>query len=199
MIFFLRIIALHSPFVVRPPRVSEQMDQGKQKCKIRLSDSEKFIMKKSIRVLFWMLLVLGVVCRPGYASPVWIQVRDTMVRAKPAFYSPGIAPLRYGDQVEKISQDQGWVKVRSNKGEGFIPASAISTDRIVLSAREVTTIKADSADVVLAGKGFSKEVEQEYKKQATGARFDLVDRVERSSRVTHQEVRGFIKQGELRE
>ena len=121
-----------------------------------------------------------------------------MVRSKPAFYSSGVASVRYGDQLERISEQGGWVKVQSKKGEGFVPMSALSEDRIVLSAKDVTKIKGDSADVVLAGKGFSKEVEQEYKKKGTGARFDLVDQVERSARVSNQEVRDFVKKGELK-
>lgn len=156
-------------------------------------------MQKVMRFLCLSIFLVFGISRYAHASPVWIQVRDTMIRTKPAFYSPGIASLRYGDQVEKISQDQGWIKVRHSKDEGFIPASSISADKIILSARDVTSIKADSADVVLAGKGFSKEVEQEYRKQAKGGRFDLVDQVERTSRIKNEDVRGFIKQGELKE
>ena len=147
------------------------------------------------------LMAAGVllnVASPVVAEPVWVQVRESMVRAKPLFYSQSISTVRYGDQLEKIAQDAGWAKISTKKGEGYIPVTTISADRIVLSAKDITKVKADSAEVVLAGKGFSKEVEQEYKKMGSTARFDLVDQVERVARVSHQDVKQFVKSGDLK-
>lgn len=155
-------------------------------------------MKIISRAVLCLLFVSSFATGTASAEPVWVQVRESMVRSKPAFYSSSVASVRYGDQLEKISEEGGWVKVQGKKGQGFVPVTTLSEDKIVLSAKDITKIKADSADVVLAGKGFSKEVEQEYKKKGTGARFDLVDQVERTTRVSNQEVRDFVKKGELK-
>jgi hypothetical protein len=60
-------------------------------------------------------------------------------------------------------------------------------------------VTADSPEVVLAGKGFSKEVEQQYKKDDASLRYDRVDDVERNARVSAVEVRQFVKDGGLKD
>lgn len=132
-----------------------------------------------------------------HAEPVWIQVRESMVRAKPAFYSPGISKVTYGEQLERLATEGGWVRVQSKSGQGFVPLASVSQERIVLVARDVTKIQADAGDVVLAGKGFNREVEQHYKKTDPRARYDLVDRVEREARISSQAVASFAKSGGL--
>ena len=141
--------------------------------------------------------IAGVV--PGaYAEPVWVQVRQSMVRAKPAFYSPGITTVSYGDQLERVGSEGGWIKVQGKGVQGFVPLSSVSADQIVLVARDINKVKADAGDVILAGKGFSREVEQRYKKSNPKVRYDLVDRVEKETRVSSQAVNAFAISGGLK-
>jgi hypothetical protein len=90
------------------------------------------------------------------------------------------------------------VKVTAGGRQGYLPLSVISADQIVLSAAELKKVQADSSEVVMAGKGFSREVEQQYRKQDAAARFDLVDYVEQATRVSPGEVSQFIKSGGLK-
>jgi hypothetical protein len=133
----------------------------------------------------------------AHAEPVWIQVRESMVRAKPAFYSPGVLRVTYGEQLERLATEGGWVRVQSKSGQGYVPLASVSEDRIVLAARDITKIHADAGDVVLAGKGFSREVEQQYRKTDRRARYDLVDRVEREARISSKAVASFATSGDL--
>jgi hypothetical protein len=133
----------------------------------------------------------------AHAEPVWVQVRQSMVRAKPVFYSPGISNVSYGDQLERVGSEGTWIKVQGGGIQGFLPLSSVSADRIVLVARDITKVKADAGDVILAGKGFSREVEQQYRKTDPKVRYDLVDRVEREARVSNQAVAAFAKSGGL--
>lgn len=135
----------------------------------------------------------------AHAEPVWIQVRESMLRSQPRFYAPALGSVRYGDQLEKISEDKGWVQVQGKGRTGFLPVSAVSRDHIVLSSTDLKKVTADSPEVVLAGKGFSKEVEQQYKKDDASLRYDRVDDVERNARVSSVEVRQFIKDGGLKD
>lgn len=132
------------------------------------------------------------------AEPVWIQVRESIVRSKPQYYATGVLPVRYGERVEKLSESAGWARVSVKNVEGYLPMSSVSLDRIVLRARELTTVSADTSDVVLAGKGFNQEVEKEYRGGDPSARFDLVDKVEREARVSSAEVAQFRTSGGLR-
>jgi len=153
-----------------------------------------------MRIILFSRAVLFFWCMTSFTStlraePAWVQVRESALRAKPAYYSPGVATIRYGEQLDRLGIEGGWARVRTKAVEGFVPLSSISRDRIVLSARDISKIAADSADVVLAGKGFSREVEQSYKKDNPSLRFDRVDQVERQARASVSEVQVFRASG----
>ena len=140
------------------------------------------------------------ICGPlsAQAETVWIQVRETKLRSQPLFYAPGSKTLKYGDSATKLSEEKGWTQVSVDSTTGYIPTSALSRDTIVLTARDVTKVHAEAGEVVLAGKGFSKEVEKEYRAQNSEARYDLVDRIERSNSVPTATLPKFIKAGGLK-
>ncbi len=145
------------------------------------------------------LLALSLVASsPAFAEPAWIQVRQSQLRTQPKFYAPSAGAVRYGEKIEKLSEEGGWVKVTAGGRQGYLPLAVISADQIVLSAAELKKVQADSSEVVMAGKGFSREVEQQYRKQDAAARFDLVDYVEQAARVSPGEVSQFIKSGGLK-
>jgi hypothetical protein len=129
---------------------------------------------------------------------VWVQVRESRIRAKPFFYATTIQSVKYGDRLSKMSEESGWVGVRAGGREGYLPLSAVSPKVIVFSSADVAKVKADPSELVLAGKGFSKEIEQSFKREDSSARFDLVDRVEREARASSGEVEQFMKQGGLK-
>lgn len=132
------------------------------------------------------------------AETVWIQVRETKLRPQPLFYAPGGATLKYGDSATKLSEEKGWVQVKTTNATGYLPASSISRDTIVLAARDISKVHAETGEVVLAGKGFSKEVEKEYRSQDSGSRYDLVDQIERSNKIPTASLPQFIKNGGLK-
>lgn len=135
---------------------------------------------------------------PLYAEDVWLQVKESLLRAEPRFYARGVAAVRYGDRFQLVSKDGGWAKVQLKTAQGYLPVSSISPKRILLSGARAVSVEADTADVVLAGKGFGKEIEEQYRLSVSGLRYDLVDVVERSSRVTPADVAQFAKKGGLK-
>jgi hypothetical protein len=151
-----------------------------------------------MRVLAFGLL-LAIFSTTAHADDAWVQVKESKVRSKPLFYAPGVSSVRYGDKVATTGDQGGWVAVRVGGVQGYLPLSALSRQQIVLTAKGLSKVEADSTDVVLAGKGFSKEVEQSFKAENTGLRYDLVDRVEQTARVPAQEVAQFVKKGGLNE
>jgi len=151
-----------------------------------------------MRVL--VIALLGAVSvTAAHADDAWVQVRESKVRSKPLFYAPGVSSVRYGDKVQTSGDQSGWVAVRVGGSQGYLPISAISKQQIVLTAKGLSKVQADATDVVLAGKGFSKEVEQSFKAESPGARYDLVNKVEATARVSPQEVAQFVKKGGLSE
>lgn len=125
-------------------------------------------------------------------------MRESRLRSKPLFYAATVSSVRYGNKVLKLGEENGWVSVRAGGQQGYLPLSAVSPKAIKFSSTDVATGQADSGELVLAGKGFSKEIEQSFQKQDGSARFDLVDRVEREAKASPAEVTQFVKQGGLK-
>lgn len=152
---------------------------------------------RSLVMLATVLSVHGAASTGAYAENAWVQVRESIVRSKPMFFSSMVTPVRYGDAVGKLSEESGWARVSFKGKEGYLPSTTLTPARIVLSGRSSGKVMADASDVVLAGKGFSKEVEENYKRAGKGVRYDLVDRVEKQCRVNAAEVKAFVGQGGL--
>lgn len=150
------------------------------------------------------IVALNLCAATGQADPksdqVYIQVRSSKLRAQPLMWSSAVGDLNYGDQLTLVKEDaaNGWLKVKSGKGvEGYLHKSAISTRRVVLAAKAgMKDGRADISEVVLAGKGFNREVEAEYAR-AQGFNYSLVDKVEKA-RTNSAEIAQFIKSGQLK-
>ena len=133
------------------------------------------------------------------AASMSVQVRETQVRSTPDFLGKIVGTLAYGDAVE-TSQNQGaWVKVSSTKGvSGWVNASALSTKKIALnSSGKDNQLGASADEVATAGKGFSKEVEDQYKAKNRNVDFAWVDRMEKIN-VSPAEAGDFLAEGQVR-
>jgi len=127
----------------------------------------------------------------------FVQVRITRLRAQPQMWATGVADVKYGDSLSVVESSDGWFKVKTAQGRtGFIHSSAVTPRRIVLSGKGDVNLMVDSGDVVLAGKGFSKEVEEEYRRTVGGSGFSDVDAMERVN-IREAELRQFIAAGKL--
>jgi hypothetical protein len=152
----------------------------------------------SKKIFFGVAVALAALPAAALAEKAWVQVRETKVRTQPLFYAAGTSTLRYGDPVEQVGSSGAWSEVRAAGSKGFLPSTVLSRNQIVLSSQDIRKVKADSGEIVLAGKGFSKEVENEFKAANADARYDLVDKVEKSARVVPSELAAFVKGGELK-
>ncbi|MHB8908564.1 MAG: SH3 domain-containing protein [Syntrophales bacterium] len=126
-----------------------------------------------------------------------VQVREGQLRSTPSFLGKIIANPSYGDRVE-IIQDQGaWKKVAVGGLQGWMHASALTTKTIVLKAgaQNVRT-SATGGEIALAGKGFSEEIEKQYKSLNHNLDYTWVDRMERF-KVSPEEMQAFLKQGDV--
>lgn len=130
------------------------------------------------------------------AEDLYVQVRQTVVRASPQYWGAKVAPVAYGDRLAKVSEDDGWLKVKTGGGsQGFVHSSAVTTRRIVFAANAAGQ-NFSSSDVVLAGKGFNSDVENRYANSKSGVNYRAVDTVE-SLKVPDSAVAEFVTQGKL--
>ena len=150
-------------------------------------------MKKVCICVF--LLVAGFL----FAQTLTIKVKETRIRSKPKFYAQSIYRAQRGDQLEKVSESKGWYEVKTPDGEvGWVHSSAVETKKLELSSGEWVETEATPEEVALAGKGFNKEVEAEYRKNHPDLDFTWVDRMEKIE-ISEQEMIAFLKVGKLGE
>ena len=119
------------------------------------------------------------------------------VAEHPLFLAEIVAKPAYGDRVE-IVQDKGpWKKVAVRGVQGWMHTSALTTKSIVLKAGTAAVpISATGSEIALAGKGFSEEIEKQYKSANRNVDYAWVDRMEKF-RVTPEQMQAFLKQGNV--
>lgn len=134
------------------------------------------------------------------AQTLTVKVQSTYVRKEPKFYSSPLATLSAGDSVTQISSQAGWYKVRTSQGiEGWIHSQAVVSGKFKVAAVDQTLKTSATADeVALAGKGFNKQVEEEYKSRHEGISFAEVDRMLKI-KITPDMLRRFLMEGKLAE
>lgn len=157
-------------------------------------------MKNISRLKLLIAAILVVFVAVILAETLVVKVKTTNLKKEPVFYSSTIVVLNAGDQVEKIDEQQGWYKVRTDKGlAGWLHSSAVQEKKFSLLALDKSVASEASAkEVSLAGKGFNKQVEAQYKASNPAISFVVVDKMVKL-RVSTKQLVDFIKKGKLGE
>lgn len=153
------------------------------------------------RVARW--IIAGIAgCGVGLAAyansaSMQVQVRSSPLRDTPSFMGQIVATAAYGDTVERLEVKGAWIKVRATGKQGWMHQSALTTRKVSMKAGEQdATVTASSKDLALAGKGFSKQVESEFKDRNKDIDFTWVNRME-EFKVSDAEARDFLKAGRV--
>ena len=147
-------------------------------------------------------LLIG--CAALVATSAWaakemsVQVRDGQLRNRASFLGTVVGAVAYGDRVTVNQTQAGWCEVSSAGKTGWIHESALTPKKVVLASgtADARVQSVGSEEVALAGKGFSKEVEAEYKKQNPQLDFTWVDWMGQQT-VSTERLVAFLKQGNL--
>ena len=142
-------------------------------------------------------------CLALAASVAWaaqemsVQVRDGQLRNRGSFLGTVVGTVAYGDRVTVNQTQAGWCEVSIAGKTGWIHESALTPKKVVLASGTADArAGASGEEVALAGKGFSKEVEAEYKKQNKNVDYTWVDWMGRQT-VPSEQLVEFLKQGDL--
>ena len=148
----------------------------------------------------WILMGCAALMATGAwaAKEMSVQVRDGQLRNRASFLGAVTGAVAYGDRVTVNQSQAGWCEVATAAGKtGWIHESALTPKRVVLSSGTTDArAGASGEEVALAGKGFSKEVEAEYKKQNKDIDYTWVDWMGKQ-KVSGEQLVQFLKQGEL--
>ena len=132
------------------------------------------------------------------AKEMSVQVRDGQLRNRASFLGTVVGTVAYGDRVTVNQTQAGWCEVSIAGKTGWIHESALTPKKVVLASgtTDARVQSVGSEEVALAGKGFSKEVEAEYKKQNAAIDYTWVDWMGQQT-VSSERLVAFLKQGNL--
>jgi len=155
--------------------------------------------KKPIASIAVTSLLILVICLLA-AETLIVKVQSTGLRKTPKFYAPVLWNLRAGERIEKINGQDGWLQVRTTSGViGWVHSSAVQVQKFDLLAMDKSLkTQASASEVALAGKGFNKQVEENYRTEHRDLSYVWVDKM-MLVKVPASQVEEFMRQGKLGE
>jgi uncharacterized protein YgiM (DUF1202 family) len=159
--------------------------------------SEEVQVKRPIPlILIGTLLILIVTLL--VAETLTVKVQSTSLRSSPKFYASSVQALRAGDKVEKISTQDGWIQVKTAGGVvGWVHSSAVAVPKFdLMASNQGLKTQASSGEIALAGKGFNKQVEENYRAKHGELSFVWVDKM-LQIKISAAKVEEFLKAGRL--
>jgi hypothetical protein len=153
-----------------------------------------------------IFILIGILCVflsfPSHARGerfMSVQIRNGAVRSTPTFFGKIVATATYGDRVILRGERGVWksVVLQSKRSTGWMHESALTKEEIVLRAgTSDVRAGASSDEIAIAGKGFSTEVEEEFRRKNRNVDFTWVDRMVRVT-FSEEELLRFLREGEL--
>jgi uncharacterized protein YgiM (DUF1202 family) len=129
---------------------------------------------KPILVLLFLLVVAA-----AWAGPPAVQVKEASVYAKPSSLGKLVGKVPYGTVLTVLATQGGWAQVRVDSASltGWVRTQSFTTKDLDLQAgSQVSGVS--STEVSLAGRGFTEEIEQDYKTKNPQLDFADMDKME---------------------
>ncbi|MCL1927615.1 MAG: hypothetical protein FWG07_02335 [Treponema sp.] len=125
----------------------------------------------------------------------YINVKSANLKSSTGFFASTTGSVAYGDEVRILAISGNYAQVRTTAGSktGWIAKSSLTSKRIAASG---STANASAREIALAGKGFSPDVETQYKKENATSNYAAVDEMERIS-IADKDLLNFIEEGRL--
>ncbi|GHV96270.1 hypothetical protein AGMMS50293_25900 [Spirochaetia bacterium] len=120
---------------------------------------------------------------------MYVAVKSAALKSSAGFFANTLQSLALGDTVSVLRHSGKWLEVRAGSVSGWMAATSLSSKRVTGSGYSVS-----AGEMALAGKGFTPEIEIEYKK--SGLDYSGVDVMERLS-IPANELLQFINEGSL--
>ena len=143
----------------------------------------------------FLLLIVFALCLCAFAfsqaggTRRYVAVQTMALKSASGALAREVGSLSLGDEVTLISDDGKWAQVRAGNLTGWVASSGLSSRRVMASGSS-----ASATDLALAGKGFSPDVEIEYRKN--GLDYSMVDSMEKIV-IPSDELDRFITEGRL--
>ena len=132
------------------------------------------------------------------AQQLSVQVRESRLRDKPSYLGAATVAVAYGDRVDVLEERGPWRRVRTAAGEsGWLHESALTERKLTAASGDRDAqAAADQSELALAGKGFSPEVEEAFRKKNADLDFAWVDSMA-TWKVTPEQAAAFLAAGRV--
>ena len=141
-------------------------------------------------LLFFMICVFSLSLAFSQAGKtLYVAVENAPVKDSAGNFSSERGKLPLGTMVTAVSEKGKWTEIRAGNLTGWVASADLSARRVIASGSTVTP-----GEVALAGKGFSPQMETEYRRG--GLDYSRVDSMERIA-IPGTELQRFIIDGRL--
>ena len=154
---------------------------------------------KFIMICLTLLSILLLNATADAQKVMSVQVKESYLRTTPSHLGKIVVKASYGDRVAVSAEQGDWKKVSlaNGKYQGWMHNSALTNKRIALKAGQSNVATSVSRDeIALAGKGFSDEVEAQYRKNNKNLDYDWINRMEAFT-VSPKQMEVFVSSGQL--
>jgi hypothetical protein len=144
-----------------------------------------------------LVLACGVaLAGPKAGSTVTIRVLSAKVMKSPKFIGAAAGSVSRGDQLTVKEVKGDWYLVDGSVS-GWVHKSSVTEGKVELSSKPGEGGSGASRDEVeLAGRGFTPQVEEQYRSKNPNLDFSHVDLIEKTS-VDPTELEAFVAEGKL--
>jgi uncharacterized protein YgiM (DUF1202 family) len=147
-------------------------------------------MRQILIILIMMFCVCSLVFSQADRNTRYVAVQTTALKSSTGFFSSNLGTLSFGDAVTLVREDGKWSNIRFGNLTGWVETSKLSVRRIITT----NSTGVSATEVALAGKGFTAEMEAEYRR--SGLDYSMVDSMEQAI-VPLDDLLRFINEGHL--
>jgi hypothetical protein len=157
-------------------------------------------MKQTMTVLLIIVAVTIGMAPGAWATEMTVQVNKTQLRAAPAYYGTVVSTVNYADRLQILETKGSWVKAANPKNNktGWLHVSALTSKRLTPKAgAKSAPTSVSTGELSAAEKGFTEQIERDYRQKHGNINFAWVDRMEQID-ITPRESAAFLKDGQLK-
>lgn len=142
-------------------------------------------MKRWILALVAVGLVAGgagtLLAGPKKGDTITVRVFSAKLMAEPKFIGKTVVEVSRGEFLTFEDKKRAWYQVKTSSGKtGWIHKSSVVDKKIELSSEAGQSGGTSQEEIELAGRGFTPEVEDEYRSQHADLDFSHVDNIEKT-------------------
>lgn len=152
-------------------------------------------------IIKYVLVLLSMLPLIAMAETLYVQSKAAKIYSEKSFKSSSLGEFKRGQQLEMISKEGSWIKVRTGKLEGWMPTLLLSDqkpvrkDSVLLEKskdiKETARRRASSTSVAGAARGLQGE---EGSDEVGEADYDALEKVE-SIKHSEDEIKSFMNEG----